>query len=176
MAARILQSFLNGRLSAGMPVPLEEFPLARLNMRTPVQPFICSLRLVTEIIFDVLLIAYFSSLTAYRDRSQTNTAQTEKPRKSLDGGEKAIEYVNTAQQMFRDGERKRIAGHILEANADTLQALRHLTLSRYTNFVFVIDCLVTQACIPLPSTDAVLAIYRLPSLMDFWDETDVECM
>lgn len=107
----------------GLQEPLVAFPLARLDMKTPVQPFIRSLRLVTEIIFDVLLMAYSSSLIAYKDRSQAKTAQSGKPRESLGGWEKAIQYVNLAQQMFRDGERKRKDGRIVEANTDALEAM-----------------------------------------------------
>lgn len=125
----------------GLQGPLVAFPLARLDMKTPVQPFIRSLRLVTEIIFDVLLMAYSSSLIAYKDRSQAKTAQSGKPRESLGGWEEAIQYVNLAQQMFRDGERKRKDGRIVEANTDALEAMRILTL-RY-NFS-IIGCLVTQ--------------------------------
>jgi len=56
------------------------------------------------------------------------TAETGQPRKSLGGWEEAIENANIAQQMFRDGEKKRQAGHIQAANADSLEAMRHLTL------------------------------------------------
>jgi hypothetical protein len=91
----------------------------------------------------------------------------------LGGWEGAIDKANIAQQMFRDGEKKRNAGHIQEANADSLEAMRRLAL-RY--FFSIISCLVTQACILLSSTDAVPAIYRLPSLMDSWVDADVESM
>jgi hypothetical protein len=75
--------------------------------------------------------------------------------------------------MFRDGEKERMAEHIQEANADSFEAMRHLMLRYYFS---IISCLVTQACIPLSSTDAVPAIYRLPSLMDSWVDADVESM
>ena len=162
-----------GRLSAGLQEPLVAFPLARLDMKTPTQPFIRSLRLVSEIIFDVLLVAYSSSLTAYRNKSISKAVETEKPRKSLGSWDAAIDEANIAQQMFRDGEKKRSAGHIQEANADSLEAMRRLTLRCYFS---VISCLVTQACILLSSTDAVPAIYRLPSLIDSWVDADVESM
>jgi hypothetical protein len=121
----------------------------------------------------MLLVAYSSSLTAYRNRSMAKTAETGKPRKSLGGWEGAIDHAEIAQQMFRDGEKKRKPGHIQEANADCLEAMRHLTFRYYFS---IICCLVTQACIPLSSTDAVPAIYRLPSLMDSWVDADVESM
>lgn len=165
--------FSKGRLSMGLQEPLVAFPLARLDMKTPVQPFIRSLRLVTEIIFDVLLMAYSSSLIAYKDRSQAKTAQSGKPRESLGGWEEAIQYVNLAQQMFRDGEKKRKDGRIVEANTDALEAMRILTL-RY-NFS-IIGCLVTQNYIQLSSTNEVPAIYRLPSLMNSWNDADIESM
>ena len=163
-------TFSKGRLSAGSPEPLE---LADLGMNTSALPFLHSLRLVSEIIFDVLLMAYSSSLTAYRNRSMAKTAETGEPGKSLGGWEEAIEKANIARQMFRDGDTKRTAGQIQEANADSLEGMRHLTLRYYFS---LISCLVTQACIPLSSTDAVPAIYRLPSLMDSWVDGDVERM
>ena len=110
--------FSKGCLSMGLQEPLVAFLLARLDMKMPVQPFIHSLRLVTEIIFDVLLMAYSSSLIAYKDRSQAKRAQSRKPRESLGGWEEAIQYVNLVQQMFRDGERKHKDGHIVEANTN----------------------------------------------------------
>ena len=60
--------------------------------------------------------------------------QTGKPRENLDSWEKAIEYGNIAQCMFRDGERKRKDGPIQQTNTDTL--LRY-------NFS-IIGCLVTR--------------------------------
>jgi hypothetical protein len=91
-------TFSKGRLSAGSQEPLVVFPLARLDVKTPTQPFIRSLRLVSEIIFDVLLVAYSSSLTAYRNRSMAKTAETGKPRKSLVGWKGAIEEAADVQR------------------------------------------------------------------------------
>jgi hypothetical protein len=121
-------TFSLGRLSEGLPEPCMAFPLACLGMNTSPQPFIHSLRLVSEIIFDVFLTGYSSSLTAYQNSSMAKTAKTRQPRKSLGGWEGAIENADIAQQMFRDGEKKRQAGHIEEANADSLEAMRHLML------------------------------------------------
>ena len=166
-------TFSKGRFSAASQEPLVAFPLARLDIKTSTQPFIRSLRQVSEIIFDVLLVAYSSSLTAYRSRSISEAAATGKPRKSLGGWEEAFDEANIAQQMFRGGENEREAGHIQEANAHSLEAMRRLTLRYYFS---IISCLVTQACILLSSTNAVPAIYRLPSLMDSWDDAKVERM
>jgi hypothetical protein len=46
-------------------------------------PFMADLRPICEIIFDLLVGAYISSLTAFRDRSQRRGHRERKPRKSL---------------------------------------------------------------------------------------------
>ena len=97
------------------------------------QTFLCDLRTITEIIFDVLFMAYSSSLKAYRLRTIHSKEKTESSIK----WDNAIEYADTAQQMFRDGGIKCGAGHIQEANEDALQAMPKLKL-RY-DFFFMIQ-------------------------------------
>jgi len=86
-------------------------------------------------------------------------AETGKLRNRLGGWERAIDNANIARQVFRDGEEKRKAGHIQKAGADSFEAMQHLALRYYFS---IISCLVTQACIPPFSTDAIPNIYRLP--------------
>src|ERR1700722_3976840 len=124
-------TFSLGQLSVESQGPVAAFPLAPLRMNTSALPFLRALRLVSEIIFDVLLVAYSSSLTAYRNRSMAKAAETGKLRNRLGGWERAIDNANIAQHMFRDGEEKRKAGHIRNEGADSFEAMQHLTLGYY---------------------------------------------
>ena len=77
------------------------------------QQFLCSLHIVTEIIFDVFLMAYSSSLKTYSRKEHSESAKW-LFRNNIKW-EKAIKYAEGAQQMFRDGEIKHKAGDDLEA-------------------------------------------------------------
>ena len=93
--------------------------------RTP-RPFIDALRPICEIIFDLMLRGYMSSLEAYHQSFAKNSAEEGKPRQSLDKWEHAISSARQALELFRDAETKRQNQLIDEANATVLKAMESL--------------------------------------------------
>ena len=79
--------------------------------------FIDALRPICEIVFDLMLNGYTSSLKAYHNRSVENSIKEVKPRKSLDRWEQAISSAHKALEMFRNAETKQRVHFVDEANA-----------------------------------------------------------
>jgi hypothetical protein len=90
-----------------------------------------------------MLSAYSSSLSAYHARTAAIAMETGKPRKSLDGWEKAIGYIDTLRGKFRTAESNWEAGLIEEANTNVEKAMELLKL-RYD--LSKIGSNVYQAC------------------------------
>jgi hypothetical protein len=89
-------------------------------MTSPTRPFIDALRPICEIIFDLLLSGYISSLEAFHNyfvRKNTRKGQQ---------WEKAISAAVRALQDFRRAERKCQAQLINEANFIVKKAMRSL--------------------------------------------------
>lgn len=91
-------------------------------------PFIDALRPICEIIFDMMLRGYVSSLEVYHNRSQQKSVKEGKPRSSRDKWEQAITHAGVAQTLFRNAETKRQAGLLAEANTTVEEAIKTLTL------------------------------------------------
>jgi hypothetical protein len=87
------------------------------------RPFIHALRLICEIIFDLLLRGYISSLKACHHRSVRKSAKEGQPRKSLDKWEQAISSAVEASEKFRNAETKRQIQLTDEANAIVQEAM-----------------------------------------------------
>ena len=79
--------------------------------------FVNALRPICEIVFDLMLNGYISSLKAYHNRSVENSIKEVKPRKSLDRWEQAISSAHKALEMFRNAETKQRVHLVDEANA-----------------------------------------------------------
>ena len=69
-------------------------------------PFIDALRPICEIIFDLLLSGYISSLKAYHNHSISNSARNSQLRKEVCGWEEATGAAVRAKRNFRDAEIK----------------------------------------------------------------------
>ena len=81
-----------------------------------IHSFINALRPISEIIFDLLLKGYVTSLQAYHDHSVNASTCGGQPRKSLDKWQQALSAAAKAAQDFGEAEVKRQAGHIDEAD------------------------------------------------------------
>lgn len=90
--------------------------------------FIRDLQQICEIIFDLLLGAYISSLTAFRDRSQRRAKREGKPRTSLEKWDQALTHAKDALIKFRNAEIKRHGKLIEDANTLVEEAMKDLKL------------------------------------------------
>jgi hypothetical protein len=79
--------------------------------------FIRNLRPICEIIFDLMLQGFTSSLVAFRDRSMTKSKMNNKPRKSLTKWEEALESAHDACKKCREADKEREDGSVSNANA-----------------------------------------------------------
>lgn len=95
---------------------------------TVTRPFLEALRPICEIIFDIMLTGYASSLEIYHNRSERKGVQEGQQRPSLVKWEQAIARSQTAQRLFRDAEMRRQTGHIGEANTTVEAAMQTLAL------------------------------------------------
>jgi hypothetical protein len=99
---------------------LRAFQLPYLASTSTTRPFIDALRPICEIIFDLLLSGYVSSLEAYHNRSVNKSAR---------GGQQwegAISAAVRASQDFRDAETKRQTLLTDEANLIVEKAMASL--------------------------------------------------
>lgn len=93
-------SFLRGTLP-GDPRHLQSgFMLPDIVFSETSVPFLRSLRQITEIVFDLLLCAYISSIKAFRNR--TRRSHLDNPK-----WEDALKFAGNALGLFRDAESKR---------------------------------------------------------------------
>ena len=91
-------TFLRGCFP-GDPRPLRRgLRLSDFELTETTTPFIRDLRVVCETIFGIMLLAYISSLTAYRDLSAAKSTKEGKPRKSLDKWDDALQSAKEALQ------------------------------------------------------------------------------
>jgi hypothetical protein len=111
-------------------VPRTRLQLPDFTQTATPRPFIDALRPICEIIFDLMLAGYISSLEAYHNRSINNSAKEGKPRQSLDKWDRAISSAHKALEKFRDAEKKRQIQLIDDANAIVQEAVESLK-SRY---------------------------------------------
>ena len=150
-------------------VPRTRLQLPDFTQTGTPRPFLDALRPICEIIFDLMLRAYSSSLEAYHNRSAKNSAKEGKPRPSLDKWERAIGSARQALEMFRDAETKRQVQLINEANAIVQKAMESLKYRHASLMSSCITPLITHY-----SIDDV-PIIRAPALiMSGWDDGEVE--
>jgi len=86
------------------------------------RPFIDALRPICEIIFDLLLSGYVSSLQRYHTMDK-NTGQ---PRETIEKWAEAVSAAVKASQDFREAETKRQTQLIGEANSIAEEAMASL--------------------------------------------------
>ncbi|TDL16569.1 hypothetical protein BD410DRAFT_795220 [Rickenella mellea] len=113
--------------------------------------FLTHLRIISEIVFDILLTAYCQSLVVYRDRSQARPTQRG-PRKSLAEWNDAIKYAESAKTKCHDAEAKRKAALLGEANAIVNDAFQDIN----------------------KSLELVPQKYKKDKLMNHWDDMEIE--
>jgi hypothetical protein len=107
------------------PARLRAFRLPDLAGILTSRPFIHTLRPICEIIFDLLLQGYISSLKANHDPFVSANTKEGQPRKNW---EQAINFAVEALRKFRNAEMQRQNQLIDEANTTVLQAMDSLKL------------------------------------------------
>jgi hypothetical protein len=109
-------SFLRGAFPGDHPSLRRGFELPGLTTaEESALPFMRALRLISEVIFDLLLSGYVSSIGTFRDRSPVRGTK-EHPRQSLIKWEDALASAKQALHHYRDAESKRHDGDITAAN------------------------------------------------------------
>lgn len=98
-------------------------------------PFILQLRCICETIFDAMLSAYISALTAYRERSVSTGEREGVKRPSLDGWDRALMLAEDALETFRKAETQRKNGRVEFADMSVMEGLR-LLHERYDLQIF----------------------------------------
>jgi hypothetical protein len=107
--------------------------------------FIAGLRQICEIIFDLFMGAYISSLTSFRERSEWKGKKDGNPRKSLDEWDEALKHAQEAFGKFRAAETKRKGKDGERANTLVEEALYALEL-RYKIFTTLHLMLMYRMC------------------------------
>jgi len=114
-------------------------------------PFILQLRCVCEMIFDTMLNAYISALSAYRHRSASTGERKGLKRPSTDGLDQALKFAEDALKKFRTADSQRKDGNIDSADTSVLEGFHLLH----------------------ESTGAVPTVYKSKLIMTGWDENEV---
>ena len=99
--------------------------LPDLDYPRTARPFIEALRSICEIIFDLLLSGYVSSLKAYNYSVKKSNGE-DQPRACGDKWEEAINAAVKALQDFREAEMKRQSQLINDANSIVEEAMAFL--------------------------------------------------
>ncbi|KAF8342428.1 hypothetical protein F5887DRAFT_1062352 [Amanita rubescens] len=116
--------------------------------------FICDLRPICESIFDIMVVGYISSLTAYRDRSFRQGIKQGEPIKSLDKWNLAVQRAEEALSKSRGAELMRQAAYFDDADTIAQNAINTLKLS--------------IELIPEP------IFYETPLIMSGWDDEVIQ--
>jgi hypothetical protein len=125
-------SFSRGILHEDTPAVRRGFQLN--DPETP-RPFIRALRPICELIFDLMLASYISSLNAYHNHSVSMAKKEGKPRKSTGEWERALALAGDALENFRNTEIKRQNQLYNDANVLVQDAMA-LLKSRYDPSMF----------------------------------------
>lgn len=123
-------SFSHGTLPGDPPTLRYGFKLDDFTAAESSRPFIRALRQICEIIFDLLLQSYISSLDAYRNRSVGKGKEEHRPRKSTHELEEALCLAGDALEQFRAAETMRRNNLPDEANT-TVQDAMDILKRRY---------------------------------------------
>jgi hypothetical protein len=123
-------SFSHGTLPGDPPALRYGFGLNDFTAVESSGPFIRALRQICDIIFDLLLQSYISSLDAYRNRSVSKGMKEGRPRKSTHEWEEALCFADDALEKFRAAETMRRDNLPDEANT-TVQDAMDILKRRY---------------------------------------------
>ena len=123
-------SFSRGTLPGDPPTLRYGFKLDDFTAAESSRTFICDLRQICEIIFDLLLQSYILSLDAYRNRSVGKGKKEGRLRKSTHEWEEALCFAGDALEKFRAAETMRRYNLPDEANA-TVQDAMDILKRRY---------------------------------------------
>ena len=88
--------------------------------------FIAELRQICEVIFDLFMSSFVSSLMAFQQRSERKVKKDQKPRKSMEKWEEALKHANVALNKFRNAESMYKGKFIDNANAAAGEAMKAL--------------------------------------------------
>jgi hypothetical protein len=121
-------SFSRGTLPGDPPAHRHGFRLDDFKTAETPRPFLCDLRPICEIIFDLLLKSYISSLDAYYKRSVSRSNEEGMPTNSteLEKWEQALGFSGKALEMFRVAEAQRQNQLSNDANATVQSAMEFL--------------------------------------------------
>ena len=115
-------SFLRGAFPGDPPSLRRGFELPGLTTaEESALPFMRALHLISEVIFNLLLSGYVSSIGAFRDRYSVRGTK-EHPRQSLTKWDDALASAKQTLDHYRDAESKRHDGDITTANKAVSQA------------------------------------------------------
>ena len=123
-------SFSRGTLPGDPPAIRYGFKLDDFTSAESSRPFLRALRQICEIIFDLLLQSYISSLDAYRNRSVGKGRKEGRPRQSTHEWEEALCFAGDALEKFRAAETMRWNNLPGEANT-TVQDAMDILKRRY---------------------------------------------
>lgn len=118
-------SFTRGCLPGDPPEFRRGLRLSDFTLTGPAQ-FICELRQICEIIFDLFMRSYLSSLMEFRKRSKRRGKEEQKPENSLPRWDEASRHAKEAVDKFRDAEGMRQGQLIDDANATVEKAMEAL--------------------------------------------------
>jgi hypothetical protein len=145
-------SFSRGTLPGDPPTLRHGFKLDDFTAAESSRPFLRALRQICEIIFDLLLQSYISSLDAYRNRSVGKGKKEGRPRKSTPEWEAALCFAGDALEKFRAAETMRQNNLPDDANTTVQDAMDILKRS----------------------IDKVPIIDKTSLIMSGWDDGEVE--
>ena len=117
-------SFTRGCLPGDPPEFRRGLQLSDFTLTGPTR-FIVELRQICEVIFDLLMSSFVSSLTAFQQRSERKGTK-DKARKSLTKWEEALKHAKDASEKFRNAEGLRKGQLIDDANAAAAEAMKAL--------------------------------------------------
>ena len=118
-------SFTRGCLPGDPPEFRRGLQLSDFTLTGPAR-FIAELRQICEVIFDLLMSSFVSSLTAFQQRSERKGMKNQKPRKSLAKWEEALKYAKDASEKFRNAEAMRKGQLVDDANKVAEEAMKAL--------------------------------------------------
>ena len=118
-------SFTRGCFPGDPPEFRRGLQLSDFTLTGPAR-FIVERRQICEVIFDLLMSAFVSSLMAFQQQSERKGTKDQKPRKSFVKQEEALKHAQDALEKFRSAEDKRKGQLIDDANAAAEEAMKAL--------------------------------------------------
>ena len=162
--------FLRGCFS-GDPAHLRRgLRLPDFTMMESSTPFIVSLRRACETVFDTMMCAYISGLTAYRGQSKAREQKEGSTRPSFDKWDQAVKSAQHALEKFREAESHRQKGALDSADESVNEGICALQ-KRY--LLSTISMFHSGFLTSIFSTGAVPTHYVSPLIMTGWDDAQV---